>query len=87
MRERIRAITRITNRPIWSAAEDVSVLLGRWERYFRYGYPRRDFRDLNYYVLQCFVRFTKRQSQRRAKPGRKGDSLYRTIRRMGFRPL
>jgi len=87
VREKIRAITRITNRPIWSAAEDVSVLLERWQRYFRYGYPRRDFRDLNYYVLQCFVRFTKRQSQRRAKPGRIGESLYRTIRRMGFRPL
>ncbi len=87
VREKIRVITRITNRPIWNAAEDVSVLLQRWQRHFRYGYPRKDFRDLNYYVLQCFVRFTKRQSQRRAKPGRKGERLYRTIRRMGFRPL
>ena len=87
VREKIRAITRITNRPIWNVAEDVSTLLGRWQRYFRYGYPRKDFRTLNHYVLQCFVRYTKRQSQRRAKPGRKGESLYRTIRRMGYQPL
>ena len=87
VREKIRANTRITNRAIWNAAEDVSVLLKRWQRYFRYGYPRKSFRALNHYVLQCFDRFTRRQSQRRARPGRKRESLYRTIRRMGFQPL
>jgi RNA-directed DNA polymerase len=87
VREKIRALTRHTGRPIWAAIDEVQVLLRGWACYFNYGYPRKAFRTVNYYVLECFRGFLRRQSQRRSKPFRKGGSLYHGLRRMGLNPL
>ena len=87
IREKIKAITRHTGRPIWEAIDEVRALLRSWAPYFSYGYPRKVFRALNYYVLECFRGFLRRQSQRRSKPFRKGESLYAGLRRMGFAAL
>jgi RNA-directed DNA polymerase len=87
LREKIQAVTRHTGRPIWEALDDVSDLLRSWSQYFGYGYPRKVYRAVNHYVLECFRSFLRRQGQRRSKPFRKGESLYAGIRRMGFVPL
>ncbi len=87
IREKIRACTRNTARPIWEAIDEVQVLLRSWAQYFRYGYPRKAFRDVNYCVLDCFRMFLRRQSQRRSRPFRRGETIYCGLRRMGYTPL
>jgi hypothetical protein len=87
LREKIKAATRHTGRPIWEAIDEVSDLLRSWSQYFGYGYPRKVYRAVNHYVLECFRSFLRRQSHRRSKPFRKGASLYAGIRRLGFVPL
>ena len=55
-----------------------------WVNYFKIGYPRMAFRDINYYMLTRFHRFTKNRSQRRLKPRRPGESLYSSLKRRGL---
>jgi RNA-directed DNA polymerase len=87
VREKIKAIIRHTGRPIWEAIDEVQTLLRGWAQYFSYGYPRKVFRAVNYYVLECFRGYLRRQSHRRSKPFRKGETLYAGLCRMGFKPL
>ena len=87
LREKIKAITHRPGRPIWEAIDEVQALLRSWAQYFSYGYPRKVFRAINYYVLGCFRSFLRRQSQRRSKPFRRGESIYAGLRRMGFAGL
>jgi len=87
IREKIKAITQRSARPIWEAIDEVNALLKSWAQYFNYGYPRKVFGALNYYVLECFKGFLRKQSQRRSRPFRKGESLYAGLRRMGYIPL
>lgn len=87
LREKIRAVTQWRNRPMWEAIDDVNRLFRSWKQYFDYGYPRKVYRDINWYLLECFKRFLKGKSQRRCRPFRKGESLYRGLRRLGLEPL
>lgn len=87
VRERIREITRRVNRPVWEAIDEINVLLRGWSRYFRYGYPERAFRSVNFYVVETLRRFLRRKSQRGCRSLRVGETYYRAVRRMGFRPL
>lgn len=87
IREKLKAITQRTGRPLWEAIDEVNVLLRSWAQYFDYGYPRKVFRAINHYVLECFRGYLRKQSQRPSKPFRKGESLYAGIRRMGYVPL
>jgi RNA-directed DNA polymerase len=87
VREKIKEILGHTGRPIWEAIDEVQALLRGWAQYFKYGYPRKVFRAVNYYVQECFRGYIRRQSQRRSKPFRKGETLYAGLRRMGFAPL
>jgi len=87
VREKIHAIFRFTNRPIWEAIDDVNDLLRGWKAYFDYGFPRRVFRAVNHHVLERFKRYLRGKSQRACKPLRKGETYYRALRRLGFHPL
>jgi RNA-directed DNA polymerase len=87
LREKIRRMTSVTNRPIWRAIDDINLLFRSWKQYFSFGYPRKVYRDVNYHVLQSFQQFLKSKSQRPCRPFRDGESLYHGIRRMGFQPL
>ena len=62
----------------------VATLLRGWKAYFRYGYPRRIFRTLNYYVQVRFRCFLRNRSQRRSRPFRQGESLYAGLQRYGL---
>ena len=55
-----------------------------WKNYFDYGYPRKAFRDVNYYMLCRFKRFLRNRSQRRSRPFRDGESLYAGLKRYGL---
>jgi RNA-directed DNA polymerase len=77
-----------TGRPSQISLTDVINEMNRmtrgWINYFRLGYPRKVFRDVNYYMLTRFYRFTKNRSQRRLKPRRPGESLYACLKRRGL---
>jgi len=58
-----------------------------WKNYFEIGYPRKCFRELNWFVLTRFKSFINHRSQRRCRPLKDGESLYAGLRRMGYEPL
>jgi RNA-directed DNA polymerase len=63
--------------------EELSRTIRGWERYFRYGYPSRVFRRLNWYLLQRIHRHLRRRSQRRCRK-LDGDNLRRSLERAGL---
>jgi RNA-directed DNA polymerase len=65
----------------------VNQLLRGWATYFRYGYPRRVFRAVNYYLQVRFRCFLRNRSQRRSRPFRQGESLYAGLHRYDLRFL
>ncbi len=77
-----------TGRPSQISLTNVIMEMNRmtkgWVNYFNLGYPRMAFRDINYYMLTRFCRFTKNRSQRRLKPRRPGESLYACLKRRGL---
>lgn len=58
-----------------------------WSNYFKLGYPRVVFRDLNYYLQTRFNRFLSNRSQRKCNPRKNGESLYACLQRRGLRYL
>jgi RNA-directed DNA polymerase len=88
IKEKIKEMTsKSASRPLQDVIEDMNKLLTGWGNYFKLGYPRKVFRDINYYILKRFHRFTKNRSQRKSKPRRPGESLYGCLKRRGFRFL
>ena len=85
VRERIRQQTRSGyKKPLVDAIEEVNLVLRGWGNYFGYGYPRKVFRDVNYFVQCRFRRFLRNRSQRRSKPFRKGETPYAGLKRYGL---
>lgn len=81
-------IKKKTGRPTRISLMDVIAEMNRmmkgWSNYFELGYPRKTFRDVNYYMLTRFHRFTKNRSQRKCKPRRPGESFYSCLKRRGL---
>jgi RNA-directed DNA polymerase len=82
LRDKIRGKTCSGyKKPLPGVVEEVNVILRGWANYFRYGYPRKVFRDVNHFVRCRFGRFLRNRSQRRSKPFRVGESLYPGLKR------
>ena len=63
--------------------EDVNRFLRGWSEYFKYGYPRKAFRDLNFYAGGRLVTHLNRRSQRKHnKP--KNKSHYEHLQELGL---
>ena len=58
-----------------------------WRGYFDKGYPKKCFRDVNWFILNRFKTFINHRSQRRCRPLKDGESLYAGLRRLGYQPL
>ena len=58
-----------------------------WANYFAYGYPKKTFRDLDWFIRCRFQCFLRNRSQRRSKPFRQGESLYAGLQRYGLKYL
>jgi len=87
-RTRLREMTaRRTMRPLTVLVPEVNRWLHAWARYFRYGYPRRVFRDVNHFTRERFRRFLGTRSQRQMRPFRRGESLYAGLQRYGLQYL
>jgi len=71
-------------RALCETVQEVNMILRGWSNYFRFGYPRKSFRNVNYFVRCRFARFLRNRSQRRSKPFRSKESLYAGLKRYGL---
>lgn len=84
-RDRIRELTACSyKRSLSEAVADMNRYLGGWSEYFRWGYPRSAFRDINYFVRERYRCFFRNRSQRRCRPFRKGETHYAGLKRYGL---
>jgi RNA-directed DNA polymerase len=72
--------------PIPEMVGGVSGWLRSWGNYFRHGYPRQAFRDLNWFTVLRLTRHLQRRSQRPFRPP-EGESFYAHLQRLGLRLL
>ena len=87
-KDKVRSLTGSGfKRSLKDAIEQVSLLNQGWKGYFDFGYPRKCFRNLNWFTLQRFKSFIRHRSQRKCKPLKDGESLYAGLRRLGLKPL
>ena len=87
-KDKVRRLTRSGyKRSLRDTLAEVNALSRGWKTYFRYGYPRHCFRNLNWFIQGRFRSFLRHRSQRKCKPLRDGESLYRGLRRLGWEPL
>ena len=74
-------------RSLRTTIQHINDLTRGWKNYFQIGYPRKRFRDINWYILKRIEVFLRHRSQRKCKPLMDGESLYAGLRRMGLVPL
>ena len=87
-REKVRELTgpRRCFVPLPEMVGGISSWLKSWSRYYRLGYPRQVFRDLNWFVVRRLTRHLRRRSQRPFRPP-EGVSYYAQLQRLGLQPL
>ena len=87
-RATLRALTssRVCFKPLPDLIEDLNRNLQGWAAYFRFGYPRAAYRNLNQYVQHRLQLHLCRRSQRRYRAP-KSTSLYAHFRQLGLRYL
>ena len=70
-------------KPIPTLVNELNRHLKGWANYFGYGYPRKTFRDLNYFVRSRLVVHLRRRSQRPFRPP-EGVTFYECLGRVGL---
>lgn len=86
-REVIRKMTgkEMTFKPIPELIAEVNRHLKGWSNYFNFGYPRKAFRAMNWYVCQRMTIHLQRRSQRPYKT--RGRTYYAELARLGLAQL
>jgi len=87
-RDKLRELTspRRCFMPTTEMAGEVSGWLHSWARYFRHGYPREAFRDLNWFAMNRLAGHLTRRSQRGYRPPAE-TSYYAHLQALGLRRL
>jgi RNA-directed DNA polymerase len=87
-RDKLTAMTdsHQCHKPIPKLVEELNRHLKGWGNYFRFGYPRDGFRDINWHVGQRLFRHLNRRSQRAFRLP-EGVTYYQHFRRLGLQPL
>lgn len=87
-REQLRDMTsrHVCFKPIPDLIEEVNRQLQGWANYFKLGYPRKAFRNIDTYVRERLVCHLRRRSQRPYRPP-KDVSFYAHLQRLGLRYL
>lgn len=67
--------------------KEINEITVGWKNYFKWGYPRKAFREINYFMQIRFRSFFRNRSQRKSKPLRDGETLYAGLQRMGLKYL
>ena len=70
-------------KPLPKLIEEINEQLTGWANYFRLGYPRVAFREINAYVRRRLTQHVRRRSQRPFQPP-KGVTYYEHFERMGL---
>jgi RNA-directed DNA polymerase len=86
-RDKLREMTgpKQCFKPIVALIDEINRQMRGWGQYFGMGYPRKTFRDLNYYVQGQLTDHLKRRSQR---PYRRTEvSWYAQLRHLGLEAL
>ena len=74
------------HKPIPKLIEELNRHLKGWGNYFKFGYPRDAFRDINWHVGQRLFRHLNRRSQRAFRLPEEA-TYYKHFRRLGLQPL
>lgn len=84
-REKLKKMVsrRQSHVPIPSLIEGVNRQLGGWANYFKFGYPRKAMRAVNWYVRGRLIKHLHRRSQRPFRPP-KGRSFYGHLKQLGL---
>jgi RNA-directed DNA polymerase len=70
-------------KPAPEVVKDLNVFLRGWGNYFKFGYPRKAFRDVSHYTRERMVTHLNRRSQRKYhRP--KGMSHYQYLQQLGL---
>ena len=87
-RAKLRDMTsrHVCFKPIPDLIEEANRQLQGWANYFKLGYPRKAFRNINAYVRERLVCHLRRRSQRPYRPP-KDTSFYAHLQRLGLRYL
>ena len=87
-RDKLTAMTdsHQCHKPIPKLIEGLNRHLRGWGNYFKYGYPREAFREINWHVGQRLFRHLNRRSQRAFRLPEK-TTYYQHFRRLGLEPL
>jgi RNA-directed DNA polymerase len=87
-RNTIREMTgpKMCFKPVTDLIQEVNAQYRGWANYFRYGYPRKAFRLMNWYVRERLIRHMRRRSQRPMRPPQ-GVSYYKHLIKLGWVPL
>lgn len=72
-----------SSQPIPALVAELNRHLRAWASYYRYGYPRDTFRQINTYVRQRLTQHLRRRSQRPFRPP-EGVSYYEQLQRFGL---
>ena len=87
-REKLRSMTRSGFKgSLIDTIDRVNRTNKGWKNYFKIGFPRKCFREMDYFMLGRFKSFINHRSQRKCRPLKDGESLYAGIRRMGYEPF
>lgn len=87
-REKLRTVTGSGyKKSLRKTVGKVNEINRGWKNYFSLGYPRKCFRDMNWFTLNRFKSFINHRSQRQCRPLRDGESLYAGLRRLGYEAL
>jgi RNA-directed DNA polymerase len=87
-REKIRELTGRQQcfKPAKKLIEDLNRQVAGWKNYFRIGYCRREFREMNYFIFQRVLKHLDRRSQRGYRRQGAG-SRYELVLKLGWQPL
>jgi len=87
-REKLKEMTGPSQgfQPIPKLIQSLNRQLDGWANYFRFGYPRVAFREINWYVRDRLVQHLSRRSQRPFRPP-EGSSYYDHLNKLGIRYL
>jgi RNA-directed DNA polymerase len=73
-------------KPVTDMIQRINRQTQGWANYFRYGYPRKSFRRINWYIQCRLINHLNRRSQRPMRPPQ-GISYYKYLRNLGLIPL
>jgi RNA-directed DNA polymerase len=87
-REKVKEMTGPSQcfQPIPKLIQSLNRQLDGWANYFRFGYPRIAFREINSYVRERLTQHLRRRSQRPFRPP-EGSSYYDHLDKLGIRYL